>query len=137
MSSRRSGIAACSPDTGPLLVGAQGNRPVDRIIGLGMRLAWERGSAKEREEALRSNRAMWHQELWTPWVRSGPQAEILNRSLLEMAGMHEAIPPGVLARQRSSILYPPAIPNLIGIKDIHYLDRSGLIRHRSIGDLMR
>jgi hypothetical protein len=54
-----------------------------------------------------------------------------------MAEMHEAIPPGVLARQRSSILYPPAISDLIGVKDIHYLDRSGLVRHRGIGDLMR
>jgi hypothetical protein len=138
------GAASCGdchsrvmPD-GSILVGAQGNRPIDRIIGIGMRAEYEKaGSARDREEALTRNRTVWHQELWTPWVRQGPQSKILEMSLPEMARMHEAIPPGVLARQRSSILYPPAIPDLIGVRDIRYLDRSGLIRHRDIGDLMR
>jgi hypothetical protein len=124
------------PD-GSLIAGAQGNRPVDRIIGMGMRVAWEKGGVKERNETLAAMRTMWKQELWTPWVREGPQSQILQSSLLQMAAMHEAIPPGVLARQRSSILFPPAVPDLIGIKDIRYLDRSGLMRHREIADLMR
>jgi len=138
------GAASCAdchsrvmPD-GSILVGAQGNRPVDRIIGAGIRVQHEKaGSARDRQAALESNRTVWHQEFSTPWVREGPQARILKMSLVEMAAMHEAIPPGVLARQRASILYPPAIPDLIGVKDIRYLDRSGLIRHRDIGDLMR
>ena len=29
------------------------------------------------------------------------------------------------------------MPNLIGVKDRHYLDRTGLQQHRSIVDLMR
>ena len=103
-----------------------------------MRAEYEKArNAKEREQALTLNRNIWHRELWTPWVNQGPQSKILEISLLEMARMHEAIPPGVLARQRSSILYPPAIPDLIGVREIRYLDRSGLIRHREIGDLMR
>ncbi len=138
------GAASCAdchtrvmPD-GSIVIGAQGNRPVERIVGIGMRAEYEKAAtAKEREEALTSNRTVWHQEFWTPWVREGPQSRILNLSLLEMAEMHEAIPPGVLARQRSSILYPPAIADLIGVKGIRYLDRSGLMRHRDIGDLMR
>jgi hypothetical protein len=138
------GISSCAdchsrvmPD-GSIVIGVQGNRPVERINGTGIRIEYEKaGNAQKREESLASSRAVWHQELWTPWVREGPQSKILEMSLLQMAEMHESIPPGVLARQRSSILYPPAISNLIGIKDIHYLDRSGLVRHRGIADLMR
>jgi hypothetical protein len=122
---------------GSLVVGAQGNRPVDRIIGTGMRVAWEKGTAKERDQTLSAMRAMWKQELWTPWIGQGAQSQILQLPLLQMAAMHEAIPPGVLARQRSSVLFPPAIPDLIGIKDIRYLDRTGLMQHREIADLMR
>ncbi len=29
------------------------------------------------------------------------------------------------------------VPDLIGVKDRRYLDHTGLVRHRSIGDLMR
>ena len=48
-----------------------------------------------------------------------------------------AIPPGVAGRHRASADSPPAIPDLIGIRDRQYLDRTGLVRQRSIGDLMR
>jgi hypothetical protein len=138
------GISSCAdchsrvmPD-GSVLIGVQGNRPVERINGTFIRVEYEKaGNAKDREQALASSRTVWHQELWTPWVREGPQSRILEISLLQMAEMHEAIPPGVLARQRSSILYPPAISDLIGVKNIRYLDRSGLMRHRGIADLMR
>ena len=51
--------------------------------------------------------------------------------------MHEAVPPGVLARHRPSPLCPPQVPNLIGVKDRHYLDRTGLQQHWGIADLMR
>jgi hypothetical protein len=43
----------------------------------------------------------------------------------------------VCARQGSSIFYPPHVPDLIGVKDRRYLDSSGRVRHRTIGDLMR
>ncbi|HXI31605.1 MAG TPA: di-heme oxidoredictase family protein, partial [Vicinamibacterales bacterium] len=36
-----------------------------------------------------------------------------------------------------SPLYPVQIPDLIGVADRRYLDRTGLQRHRSIADLMR
>ena len=45
--------------------------------------------------------------------------------------------PGVSARQGTSPRYPAQIPDLIGVKDRRYLDHTGLVRHRSIGDLMR
>ncbi|HWO01194.1 MAG TPA: hypothetical protein VNS63_18175 [Blastocatellia bacterium] len=45
--------------------------------------------------------------------------------------------PGTCARQGTSAFYPARIPDLIGVKDRIYLDSSGLVRHRSTGDLMR
>ena len=47
------------------------------------------------------------------------------------------IPPGVIARHGTSILYPTQVPDLIGVKDRRYLDRTGLEQHRGIVDLMR
>jgi hypothetical protein len=58
-------------------------------------------------------------------------------TLDEIAAVFESIVPGVCARQGSSPFFPPRIPDLIGVKDRRYLDASGLVRHRSIGDLMR
>ncbi len=54
-----------------------------------------------------------------------------------MIAAHEAIPAEVTARHRSSVFYPLQIPDLIGVKDRHYLDHTGLQKHRSIADLMR
>ena len=48
-----------------------------------------------------------------------------TKSLEALAAAHEAIPPGVVARHRSSPAYPPQVPDLIGVKDRRYLDRSG------------
>jgi hypothetical protein len=44
---------------------------------------------------------------------------------------------GVLARQGTSRSHPANIPSLIGVQDRKYLDATGLVRNRSIGDLMR
>src|SRR5262249_49766711 len=60
-----------------------------------------------------------------------------SMSIDEIITTHEAIPPGVLARHRSSPFSPPHIPDLIGVKDRHYLDASGLQQQHSIVDLMR
>ena len=45
--------------------------------------------------------------------------------------------PGVFARQGTSRSHPVRVPSLIGVQDLTYLDATGLVRHRSIGDLMR
>lgn len=47
------------------------------------------------------------------------------------------VPPGVLARQGTSLFSPPAIPDLIGLRDRKYFDKTGLGRHRGIADVMR
>ena len=71
-----------------------------------------------------------------PWVMS---REAFQESLTidEFVRLMAAQHPGVVARQGTSASHPPHIPSLIGIEDIRYLDSTGLVRHRSIGDLMR
>ena len=43
----------------------------------------------------------------------------------------------MIVRQGTSLFAPPAIPDLIGIRDRKYLDKTGLGRHRGIADVMR
>jgi hypothetical protein len=71
-----------------------------------------------------------------PWVVSKEQfsASYTKESVIARL---EALHPGVLARQGTSPTHPPHIPSLIGVQDIKYLDATGLVRHRSIADLMR
>jgi hypothetical protein len=55
----------------------------------------------------------------------------------EIVAAHAAIPAGVMARHGTSSFSPVKVPDLIGVKERRYLDSTGLVRHRSIGDLMR
>jgi hypothetical protein len=55
----------------------------------------------------------------------------------EINAAHDAIPAGVFARNRSSLFFPPANPDLVGVKDRRYLDKAGVVVHRNILDLMR
>ena len=74
--------------------------------------------------------------LWTnfgaPWIQT---RERFDRSMTSLG--HADPYGGVLSRQGTSATHPPHIPSLIGVEDIKYLDSTGLVRHRSIGDLMR
>jgi mono/diheme cytochrome c family protein len=71
-----------------------------------------------------------------PWVSTREEVDKLltvDEFILEA----RASIPGVFPRQGTSNSHPPRIPSLIGIENIRYLDSTGLVRHRSIGDLMR
>ncbi len=127
------GILACGmchtrvlPD-GSLLKGAQGNFPGDRA------LAYDYRTLNDIDEARALERTLFT----VPGGNGTPTNQFEQRSLDDLASAHEAIPPGVLARHRSSVSYPPQVPDLIGVKDRRYLDRTGLQRHGSIVDLMR
>ncbi len=67
-----------------------------------------------------------------PWIQ--PREEF-ERSMTAVA--HADQYAGVLSREGTSVAHPPHIPSLIGVQEIKYLDATGLVRHRSIGDLMR
>jgi hypothetical protein len=48
-----------------------------------------------------------------------------------------ATPNGVMSRQGMAYNLPIRVPSLIGIKDIKYLDHTGLMTHQTPADLMR
>ena len=114
------------PD-GTIIKGAQGNFPFDLAVAYGYRTRYTVEQVRFDQRAL----------FGAPWLKPDALARLNEMSLDEIASRMEAIPPGVLARHRSSADYPPAIPDLIGVNERRYLDRTGLVRQRGIGDLMR
>lgn len=110
------------PD-GSTIEGAQGNFPLARTFPLRL----ERGPL---ERLRRIARAL----VWAPWTDAPDPAEM---SRDELGAAYDAIPPGVMPRQGTSLQYPVKVPDLIGIRDRKYLDATGLGRHRGPGDLMR
>ena len=128
------GRLACSschtrvmPD-GTTLKGAQGNLPFDRARAY----AFRTGRFKQ-EEVHALEKGLFA----APGLRPDPNDRLDQMSVDQISTAHEGIPPGVLGRHRSSPFYPVQVPDLIGVKDRTYLDRSGLQQHRSIVDLMR
>jgi mono/diheme cytochrome c family protein len=71
-----------------------------------------------------------------PWIMSKEEFE---RSLTreQLIRELEASRRSVFPRQGTSHSHPVRVPSLVGIQDIKYLDATGLVRHRSIGDIMR
>lgn len=115
------------PD-GTVVAGAQGNAPHDAVVAYTLR------AQHAGPEAIRK----FQYHLYAaPWLQPDPSLGILEQSVEEIAASHEAVPAGVIARQGASLAYPVVTADLIGLKDHHYFDRTGLVRHRGIADLMR
>jgi hypothetical protein len=115
-----------------IVKGAQGNFPFDRSFAL-LRVRSAALTAKDTEGL----RAFLRMLFAVPWLHPDPQERLQQMSIDELVTLYEGIPPGVNDRHRTSPLYPVQVPDLIGVKDRHYLDRTGLQQHRSIADLMR
>ncbi len=114
---------------GLVLKGAQGNFPGDRTT------AWEiRNDANFPEPAVQYVTGALFD---APFVPDDPNSRLSRKPAEEIAQAYEALPPGTNGRQGTSLLFPPAVPDLIGVQGRTYLDKSGLERHRSIGDMMR
>ena len=122
------------PD-GTAIQGAQGNFPFDRAIAFNLRT--RQAASLENGDFLMRARLTHRLLFGAPWIHADPQAPIESMSLDEIASAHDAIPPGVMARHGTSLLYPVQVPDLIGLEGRRYLDHTGLVRHRSIADLMR
>jgi len=122
------------PD-GTVIRGAQGNRPIEQIAYLG--LAEDAAKASDQEKFLAQARRGQRGTFAAPWLQPDPNGRLEQFSAADIEAVHFAIPAGVFARQGTSPLSPPRLPDLIGIKERRYLDATGLVRHRSIGDLMR
>jgi hypothetical protein len=135
------GILACAqchtrvmPD-GTIVKGAQGNFPDDRTFGYEQRV--EAAKSKNKDLILKNFRDFIRRSYGAPWINDDASARADRMSLSELSSVMEAITPGSCARQGTSPFYPAAIPDLIGVKDRLYLDSTGLVRQRSIADLMR
>jgi len=111
---------------GTVVKGAQGNFPFEKAAALTV-------DNFTLERLLRFESSFFG----APWIKPDPLHEIQKLSLEKLAEMHTAIPPGVIARHGTNPLFPPQVPDLIGIKDRKYLDHTGLQLHRSIADMMR
>ena len=119
---------------GSIIKGAQGNFPGDRVVAFDYRrraVADREGVDKERVYDARAT-------FGVPWGNPDPlHQKWFEAPLEEHLGAYDAIPPGVFARHRASVFAPTALPDLIGIRDRRYLDKSGLQIHRGVEDLMR
>lgn len=72
---------------------------------------------------------------YTPWAP--PMMRFVPVSPQEYIQNLKKLPAGGSDRQGMAYGYPFATPSLIGIKDIKYLDATGLMKHEGPGDLMR
>jgi hypothetical protein len=112
--------------SGTVVKGAQGNIPLGAINAFTLR-----GSAEAPPLEVRQlNQFLFAR----PWLRPDPIDQLTIEDLIALG---KGTPAGVIARQRSSILAPTQVPDLIGLRDRKYLDRTGISRQRNIGDLMR
>jgi hypothetical protein len=125
--------AACHsrvmPD-GSVVKGAQGNSPFEQLFA-----ALAKSSAALPEADAQARNAEWLLA-GTPWVMNREQFD-KQFDFQELIRRHEAMQPGVVERHGTGSATPTKVPSLIGLQDIRYLDATGLMRHRSIGDMMR
>ena len=122
------------PD-GSIVKGAQGNYPIGRVIGEGLRALAKQGNPVEVMN--RSLKPMMRLFFAAPWIRPDPYDRVAAMSLEEIIARVSQNPAGVMTRDGATFHSPPQIPDLIGIRDRRYLDHTGTKLHRSIGDLMR
>ena len=116
-------------DGGTIVPGAQGN------IEEARQKAYTRANGGEEGLVrwLKRNR-MSHA---APWLKPNP-AHLYDTLTIEQAvEIERSLRAGMAIRDGTTHLYPPKMPDLIGVEDREYLDATGLIRHRSIADLMR
>jgi hypothetical protein len=106
---------------GVILKGAQGNFPFGPALAQGQAFPW----------------VAWQALFDVPWLHPDPLDRLKTLSDEQVRMLLASVPPGVAPRQRGSLFEPIQIPDLIGVRDRHYLDRTGLQRQHSIVDLMR
>jgi hypothetical protein len=118
---------------GTIVPGAQGNNPGDREGASMLSRAAQFGDPAKVLERIRG----FARQFEMPWLADDPNRRARTMSLDGLIAAGDAIPPGVTARSNTSIFLPPQIPDLIGVQERRYLDHTGLVRHRGVGDLMR
>ncbi|MEE8524336.1 MAG: hypothetical protein V3T72_10430, partial [Thermoanaerobaculia bacterium] len=120
---------------GTAVKGAQGNFPLNKLDAMDVRAGVaEMGDPKAYVERF----APRFKTLYgAPWLPAEEQVHFDQMTAAEIADAYEAIPAGVQPRFGASLLYPVVVPDLIGIEDRRYFDRTGHTLHRDIADLAR
>lgn len=122
---------------GSTIKGAQGTFPMDRRDGIDAENSLKSTSKENLQqfnEGMRTGRKGLQK---APWISHSSQLELDTINAARIIAYLKAIPPGVMIRHGSNFNQPANIPDLIGIKDRKYLDFTGLMMHRNVGDLMR
>ena len=122
------------PD-GSVITGVQGNFPYEQAVAFSLRARV--AEAGDKAQALEGIRRIHRRAYRKPWQKLDENAEFDTLSIEQIAVAHDAIPPGVIARVTTSLQFPVATSSLVGIKVRRYFDHTGLVPHRTIGDLMR
>jgi hypothetical protein len=112
---------------GAIIKGAQGNFPFLRAT-----------QYSPRPQPPGMLQHAFHRALYAaPWMNPDPVIRENDLPPDQTLPLLATFPPGVMARHRTSTFDPVQVPDLIGVKDRHYLDRTGLQPHNSAVDLMR
>lgn len=112
-------------ESGEVVPGAQGNgftaTPFAEAVQAG----------KIPFQALQAGQRQLHN---TPWAADKATA---SASTDDFVSHLISVPSETNDRQGTALGHPVTVPSLIGIKDIKYLDYTGLMRHQGPADLMR
>ena len=123
------------PD-GIVLKGGQGNYPFDDMFGGGL-MANIQGSKMPDSAASMMLSGSFNGLFGAPWIKHESQEFIKKPDAKKATGILMATVPGVMHRHSSALGAPTAIPDLFNLKERKYLDRTGMLLNRDIGDLMR
>ena len=122
------------PD-GSVVRGAQSNFPTQRAVAFRWRA--NAATAPDGDRYAAQVRTFLKRLHAAPFLRPDPEDRIDSMSLDDLATLFETFPPGTAPRHRGNSFTAIQIPDLIGVKERRYLDRTGLELHRSAGDMMR
>ncbi|TDS12045.1 hypothetical protein DFQ03_3434 [Maribacter caenipelagi] len=125
------------PDSS-IIKGAQGNFPFDPDYAEDLRglLGNARSQNVPQEQIMQG---LFGDKMFlfgAPWIKSVAQQRLLDMSPEDFIENIDRAPSGVVHRHGTNIGTPASIPDLYNLKDRKYLDHTGLMRHRSIEDLM-
>ena len=113
---------------GDAIKGPQGNFPFERSIEFSPRPPLPTPLLHGFNQALYA----------APWLHPDPTEREMSMSSEQINNeVLQTIPPGVISRHRASNFDPVQVPDLIGVKDRRYLDRTGLQPQNSLVDMMR
>ena len=112
---------------GKAIRGAQGNLVFSRVFAYAIRDMPSKAPGKELHDHFYG----------VPWIKSDPTGPLAGGTIESFHAQLASLPAGVNPRQGTSLMYPIQIPDLIGVQDRFYLDRTGLQQQHGIADLMR